>query len=102
MSVHRVTASGEQTSLAERKRRAGQRLIIGISGASVRPEEVALIREIQPAGFILFARNVEEPRQVLELNRELQALLPPELPAPIPRPLPIEHPKRTRGSRNSN
>ena len=81
MSTHRVTASGEQTTLAERKRRAGQRLIIGISGASVTAEEAALIREIQPAGFILFARNVEEPAQVLELNRELQALLPPELPA---------------------
>ena len=81
MSTHRVTASGEQTTLWERKRRAGQRLIIGISGASVTQEEISLIREIQPAGFILFARNVEEPAQVLELNRELQSLLPPELPA---------------------
>ena len=81
MSRHRVQAMGEQTSLAERKRRAGQRLIIGIKGTSVSQEEVALIREIKPAGFILFARNVEEPAQVLELNRELQSLLPPELPA---------------------
>jgi beta-N-acetylhexosaminidase len=81
MSPHRVQAVGEQTSLAERKRRAGQRLIIGIKGASVSQEEITLIREIKPAGFILFARNVEEPAQVLELNRELQSLLPPELPA---------------------
>lgn len=72
---------GEQTSLAERKRRAGQRLIIGIQGTGVSQAEIALIREIKPAGFILFARNVEEPAQVLELNRELQSLLPPELPA---------------------
>jgi beta-N-acetylhexosaminidase len=76
-----VDAVGEQTSLADRKRRAGQRLIIGIQGASVSHEEIALIREIKPAGFILFARNVEEPAQVLELNKELQSLLPPELPA---------------------
>jgi beta-N-acetylhexosaminidase len=74
-------AVGEQTTLAERKRRAGQRLIIGIQGTGISQEEVALIREIKPAGFILFARNVEEPAQVLELNRELQSLLPPELPA---------------------
>ena len=76
-----MDALGEQTSLAERKRRAGQRLIIGIKGCSVSQEEIALIREIRPAGFILFARNVEEPAQVLELNKELLSLLPPELPA---------------------
>jgi len=77
---HRVTAIGEATSLAERKRRAGQRLIIGLSGSHVTDDERILIKEIQPAGFILFARNVEEPRQVIELNRELTSLLPVELP----------------------
>jgi len=81
VSTHKVDAIGEQTRLAERKRRAGQRLIIGIAGPSVSQEEKALIRQIKPAGFILFARNVEEPAQVLELNRELRSLLPPELPA---------------------
>jgi beta-N-acetylhexosaminidase len=71
---------GLSTSTADRKRRAGQRLIIGISGTSVTDEERAFIREATPGGFILFARNVEEPRQVLELNRELASLLPKDLP----------------------
>jgi len=77
---HRVTAIGEMTSLKERNRRAGQRLIIGLSGTHITDDERILIKEIQPAGFILFSRNVEETRQVIELNRELVSLLPPELP----------------------
>ena len=77
---HRVTAIGEMTSLTERKRRAGQRLIIGLSGTHITDDERILIKEIQPAGVILFSRNVEETRQVIELNRELVSLLPPELP----------------------
>lgn len=77
---HLVTALGETTSLADRKRRAGQRLILGIPGASVDPDSRALIRELRPAGFVLFARNVEEPKQVAELNRELVSLLPKQLP----------------------
>ena len=77
----RVTARGETTSLADRKRRAGQRLILGIAGPSISDEERALIREVKPAGFILFARNVEEPAQVRELNRELATLVPKSHPA---------------------
>jgi beta-N-acetylhexosaminidase len=77
----RVTAVGEQTSLADRKRRAGQRLILGLAGPSVDDDLRRLIKEIQPAGFILFARNVEEPAQVLELNRELASLVDPSAPA---------------------
>jgi len=76
----RVSAQGETTSLWERKRRAGQRLVLGLPGPSVDPVTRRLARELRPAGFILFARNVEEPAQVRELNRELASLLPPELP----------------------
>ncbi|MSP54497.1 MAG: beta-N-acetylhexosaminidase [Myxococcales bacterium] len=71
---------GLTTSTADRKRRAGQRLIIGLAGTSLNEEERSFIRDAQPGGFILFARNVEEPRQVLELNRELASLLPSDLP----------------------
>lgn len=76
----RVSALGEATSLHERKRRAGQRMIIGIPGPKVDDDVRKLVRELRPAGFILFARNVEEPRQVLELNRELASLIDPAYP----------------------
>ncbi len=71
---------GLTTSSADRKRRAGQRMVIGISGASVTAEEREWIKACQPGGFVLFGRNVEEPAQVLELNRELASLLPKDLP----------------------
>lgn len=73
-------AYGEQTSLSWRKRRAGQRLMIGFDGASPSDELRRLVREIVPGGFILFARNVEEIAQVRELNRELTSLLPASHP----------------------
>ncbi len=80
MSRLRVEAVGENTSLAERKLRAGQRMLIGFEGTGLDETTRSLIRELRPAGFILFARNVEEPSQVLELNRELASLLPASHP----------------------
>ena len=77
----RVTAIGEQTTLSDRKRRAGQRMIIGLESAAVDEDFRRIVAEIRPAGFILFARNVEEPRQVLELNRELASLCDAAHPA---------------------
>ena len=71
---------GLTTSTADRKRRAGQRIVLGIAGPALSDEERAFIREARPGGLVLFARNVEEPRQVRELNRELASLLPVELP----------------------
>lgn len=71
---------GLTTSTADRKRRAGQRMILGIAGTALTGDERALIRELQPAGFVLFARNVAEPEQVLELNRELVSLCPVATP----------------------
>ncbi len=81
MSRVPVSASGEQTSLWERKRRAGQRLICGFEGSSPSEPLREALRLFSPAGFILFARNVEEPAQVRELNRELAGLVPDDLPA---------------------
>jgi beta-N-acetylhexosaminidase len=71
---------GLTTSTADRKRRAGQRIVVGLAGYTISEEERAFIREVRPGGFVLFGRNVAEPRQVLELNRELASLLPKELP----------------------
>ncbi len=81
MSTHKVTAVGAQTSLWDRKRRAGQRMVIGFEAAHVDDDLRYLVREIQPAGFILFARNLEDPAQVRELNRELASLVDPSTPA---------------------
>ncbi|HMV67803.1 MAG TPA: beta-N-acetylhexosaminidase [Myxococcota bacterium] len=77
----RVTAVGEATSLADRKRRAGQRVILGFEHPWVDPELRRIVREIRPAGYILFARNVEDPAQVRELTRELASLADPRDPA---------------------
>lgn len=74
-------AMGEATTLADRKRRAGQRLVIGFAGPSVSDDLRRLIGLVRPAGFVLFARNVEEPAQVRELNRELASLVEPAYPA---------------------
>lgn len=76
----RVEAVGETTSLAWRKQRAGQRLIVGFPTTSLTEDLRNFCREVRPAGFILFAHNVEEPAQVRELNRELVSLLPGHLP----------------------
>ena len=81
MRLERVTATGDHTTLADRKRRAGQRLLIGLAGPSVDDDLRALVREIRPAGFVLFARNVVEPVQVRELNRELASLVDAHDPA---------------------
>ncbi|TVQ91378.1 MAG: beta-N-acetylhexosaminidase [Deltaproteobacteria bacterium] len=71
-----MSATGTSTTAAERRRRAGRRLIIGFSGGEVTSELREVVREIQPGGFILFSRNVENPRQVRDLNRALRDLLP--------------------------
>jgi beta-N-acetylhexosaminidase len=71
---------GTTTTLADRKRRAAQRLIVGFHGSDAPDSLRALCAEAPPAGFILFTRNVEEPDQVRELNRQLHSLLPAELP----------------------
>ncbi len=73
-------AVGEQTTLADRKRRAGQRLVVGFDGPVASDDLRRLCRLTTPAGFILFGRNVEEPAQVAELGRELDALCDPHLP----------------------
>ncbi|NOY26208.1 MAG: beta-N-acetylhexosaminidase [Oligoflexia bacterium] len=76
-------AIGEQTSLADRKRRAGQRMIVGFGGLDAPVELREFCAQARPAGFILFARNVEEPAQVRELNQQLRSLVPAQTPALI-------------------
>jgi beta-N-acetylhexosaminidase len=47
--------------------------IFGVSGQTLTGEERAFFRDVQPLGFILFARNVAEPDQVRRLVNDLRA-----------------------------
>src|SRR5580658_2494543 len=48
--------------------------ITGVSGTAITADERAFLREAQPWGLILFARNVEEPAQVRALVDEFRAI----------------------------
>lgn len=48
--------------------------IFGLSGLSLTDDERAFFREADPAGYILFGRNVENRQQVRALTDELRAL----------------------------
>ena len=61
-------------SLRELRRQAGRFAIAGFDGHSAPDDLRRLIAEFDLAGVILFARNIAEPRQVAELNREVAAL----------------------------
>ncbi|MBL8148400.1 MAG: beta-N-acetylhexosaminidase [Blastocatellia bacterium] len=55
--------------------RLGQFLFIGIPGPTLDEETRKLLQTVQPGGVILFARNIEQPEQVAELNAEIRRLL---------------------------
>jgi beta-N-acetylhexosaminidase len=45
---------------------------IGIFGTTLNSETRKLLSNINPSGIILFARNIESPAQLVQLNRDLQ------------------------------
>ncbi len=47
--------------------------VFGCEGQSLSPDEAAFFREVNPAGFILFARNVDNPAQLVRLTGDLRA-----------------------------
>ena len=47
--------------------------IFGVSGQVLTSEERAFFRDVQPFGFILFARNVADPDQMRRLVNDLRA-----------------------------
>ncbi len=51
-----------------------ERLIVGLSGPELTKEEESLFRDIQPAGYILFSRNLISPSQTRELTDSLHTL----------------------------
>jgi beta-N-acetylhexosaminidase len=50
----------------------GQILIVGFDGKEMTPRVSSLLTRLQPAGVILFARNIENPEQTWRLLRECQ------------------------------
>lgn len=48
-------------------------IIFGCSGPTLSDHERAFFAKHQPAGFILFARNIESPEQVSELTQSLRS-----------------------------
>lgn len=55
-------------------------LIVGVKGAQLEPLERVLLKELKPAGFILFSRNcvdAAQTRSLIQSLRELSPLRPP-------------------------
>ena len=61
------------TRESARSRQIGQVLIIGFDGVEMSPQLSALLTELQPAGVILFARNITSPEQTYQLLKDCQA-----------------------------
>jgi beta-N-acetylhexosaminidase len=58
----------------------GSLLLLGIAGPELTPEEAALFRTLQPAGYILFTRNIVSPQQTRKLTDDLRELSTTDLP----------------------
>jgi beta-N-acetylhexosaminidase len=54
----------------------GQLFMLGFEGTTVSPEWADLQARYKPGGMILFARNLEDPAQIIELTNGLQARSP--------------------------
>ena len=52
----------------------GSLLLLGLSGPELTPAEAALFRKLQPAGYILSARNIVTPHQTRKLTDDLRDL----------------------------
>ena len=52
----------------------GKLFVIGFNGTRFTPEVRDLIDDLSPSGVVLFSRNIEDPIQTAELNRDLQSL----------------------------
>jgi beta-N-acetylhexosaminidase len=52
----------------------GQLLLVGVPGPELDPDTAKAFRQIQPAGFVLFGRNVRTPSQLRKLVDDLRDL----------------------------
>ena len=60
----------------EVRRAAGEVMVCGFAGTQVDAELREVLRELQPIGLILFARNIASTEALVELTAELKALRP--------------------------
>lgn len=59
-------------------------MILGCAGTALTPDEIALYRDERPWGFILFARNLQEPQQITDLVAAMRdAVGRPDAPVSI-------------------
>jgi beta-N-acetylhexosaminidase len=65
----------KKTSTSDIRESVGQLLIIGFDGTEMNAGLRALFNRIQPAGVILFKRNIQSPLQTWALLRECQKLV---------------------------
>jgi len=63
-----MSAKSKQSNL----KTIGQLLIVGFDGTEMTPRLSSLLRRLQPAGVILFARNIKTPEQTWRLLRDCQ------------------------------
>lgn len=52
--------------------KGGQYILMGVPGTELDAKTAAIIREVQPAGFILFGRNIKAPAQLRKLVDDLR------------------------------
>lgn len=52
----------------------GSLLLLGVSGPDLTAAEAVLFRRLQPAGYILFSRNIVSPEQTRQLTDDLRSL----------------------------
>src|ERR1041384_5309452 len=53
----------------------GERLMIGLPGPRLSPDDVALFRDTRAAGLILYRRNFEGPAELVRLLGDLESAL---------------------------
>lgn len=54
----------------------GQLFMMGFDGTTVSADLASFIKEYQPGGIILFARNLQSTEQIVDLTNDLQRCSP--------------------------
>jgi len=64
---------GNQNTNRDVGEQIGQLLVIGFDGIEMSPQLRSLLTRVQPAGVILFLRNIASPQQTYQLLKDCQA-----------------------------